>query len=69
MDPSDRGRHILLVRNGEEMAPFRLPAASGRGATPRNQNWNRSPASISRGLLALVDFPKFRDVRTPEGMP
>ena len=34
----------------------------------RAQNWNRTPASISRGLSALVDLPKFGDVITPDGL-
>ena len=33
------------------------------------QNWNLSPASISRGFSALVDLPKFGEVITPDGCP
>jgi len=33
------------------------------------QNWNRRPISISRGCTALVDRPKFGEVRTPDGRP
>ena len=32
-----------------------------------HQNWNRRPASISRGAAALVIFPKLGDVKTPDG--
>ena len=69
---------LMLTKSAPSFGDFsEVPGPKGgtkvlfgnnRRTALRHQNWNLKPTSISRGVPALVIFPKLGDVITPEGL-